>query len=683
MKRLITLLLSAAMLCTAVPHAVADTQTEQTYEADHAVIYNPLPYVKTENDLFTGTIEKDEPDAEPEGEAPYRSGMHRTGKDFAKKSETPDTHAFWVCTDLNTYTYDRRTFRLAAEGEHFCIWTLPDDTVSLTDEQIERMAQQFGTVIYPSDTERFGPFRDLGGDGKMHIVAYAMNSLSVCGFFDSYDLYSEEEIGIIDPDDADSYNCLPIININTRLAGNEQTVLCTLAHEFQHLILRSAVLASPANADRLGSEKTVGLWLNEGFSMEAEELSYPGAVAEQGYIEAFERSDKVRFGMSYANFDATSSDVGAYGQSFLFAEYLKALCGKTVFAAFLNGWRNETDPDALTEAHMFATLLTDAQKEAIMDAAQYTESIETRLGSDEAVLASKLALTFRLAILLKQEQGIYSIGTQTPEPPVYDGTGRKLEGGGALYLEIKDGSFSIPKDAEAGLVYVLIKNGGIVGVVSAEEPDEGFYVIAAEHDGEWLAIPAEPFDGSTVKGIPIAAPQDGTIRSQDAIGAIFYASHTENGYRFTCDDEDGEYALTRTDTNKQTLSVAQSDTAFGWMHFADGSDRLQADGYYGRAILYGKISGGFGYYAPAYFENTSFDKVRLLPVSIMRGDTNLDGQRSAADASLILRMLVELSYMNAPMRAAADTDGDGEITAADASKILRILVQLESEEDLH
>ena len=143
------------------------------------------------------------------------------------------------------------------------------------------------------------------------------------------------------------------------------------------------------------------------------------------------------------------------------------------------------------------------------------------------------------------------------------------------------------------------------------------------------------------------------------------------------------YAHKISDTNKQTLSVAQSDTAFGWMHFADGSDRLQADGYYGRAILYGKISGGFGYYAPAYFENASFDKVRLLPVSIMRGDTNLDGQRSAADASLILRMLVELSYMNAPMRAAADTDGDGELTAADASKILRILVQLESEEDLH
>ena len=63
------------------------------------------------------------------------------------------------------------------------------------------------------------------------------------------------------------------------------------------------------------------------------------------------------------------------------------------------------------------------------------------------------------------------------------------------------------------------------------------------------------------------------------------------------------------------------------------------------------------------------------------GDANLDGQRTTADAALVLRMIVGLSYMNAPMRAAADCNGDGEVTVEDASKILRILVQLESEED--
>ena len=681
MKRLIAFILSAILLCAVLPHAVALAETEQTYLADHVLIYNPLPYRKNANELYTGTIEKDEPDAEPTGVSPYYSGPHRTGKDYAAKSETPNTHAFWICTDLNSYTYDRRTFRLAAEGEHFCIWTLPDDTVTLSDEQVQRMSEQFGSVIDPVESTAFGPFRDLGGDGKMHIVAYAMNSKSVCGFFDSYDLYSAEEIAIIDPDDAESYNCLPIINVNTVFAENEQTLLCTLAHEFQHLILRSAVLASPANADRLGSETTVGLWLNEGFSMEAEELCYPGAVAEQGYIDAFGRSDKVRFGMSYANFDATSSDVGAYGQSFLFAEYLKTLCGETAFASFLDGWRTETDPDALTEARVISMLLSDAQKEAIDSTVAYPDGVSEKLGSQEDVLLSKLALTFRLAIALKAEQGIFSIGGQTPELPVYDGTGRKLEGGGALYLEIKDGSFSIPQDAQPGLVYVIIRDGAIAGAYAVQEPEEGFYVIATERSGEWIAIPAAPCDSGMIKGVAIGAPQDGTIRAENAAGAIFSVTQQENGYRFGCDDADGEYALTRTDANKQTLAIEQSDTVFQWMHFADGSDRLQADGYYGRGILYGRITGGFGYYAPAYFENESFDKIHLLRVAFLRGDANLDGQRTTADAALVLRMIVGLSYMNAPMRAAADCNGDGEVTVEDASKILRILVQLESEED--
>ena len=61
----------------------------------------------------------------------------------------------------------------------------------------------------------------------------------------------------------------------------------------------------------------------------------------------------------------------------------------------------------------------------------------------------------------------------------------------------------------------------------------------------------------------------------------------------------------------------------------------------------------------------------------MRGDANLDGKLTAADAALVLRTVVGLSYMDEPMCAAGDTDGDGEITAADAAKILRLVVQLE------
>ena len=391
MKRTLILLFSALLLCAAIPlHAVAET-TEQAYDADHVLIYNPLPYVENGNALFTGTPQQ-EPPAQARGELPYQSGKHRTGKDNSNKTDGPETHAFWICTDLNTYAYDKCTFRLAAQGEHCSVWALENDSVSFSQEQLEAMAEQFETVIYPSDTEHFGPFRDLGGDGRVNILTYAMNSLSVCGFFDAYDLYTQEEIFTVDPDDPYSYNCLPIINVNARMAEQQTTVLCTLAHEFAHLILRSAVLASPANAGMLGRETTVGLWLNEGLSMAAEELSYPGAVAEQGYLDAFARSDRVRLGMSYANFDASGTDVGAYGQSFLFAQYLKAQCGDTVYRDLIDLWRSETENGNLNEAHMLDLLLNDAQKDALDALCTYTPRVRETLKGGEQELLSKFAL---------------------------------------------------------------------------------------------------------------------------------------------------------------------------------------------------------------------------------------------------------------------------------------------------
>ena len=682
MKRTLILLFSALLLCAAIPlHAVAET-TEQAYDADHVLIYNPLPYVENGNALFTGTPQQ-EPPAQARGELPYQSGKHRTGKDNSNKTDGPETHAFWICTDLNTYAYDKCTFRLAAQGEHCSVWALENDSVSFSQEQLEAMAEQFETVIYPSDTEHFGPFRDLGGDGRVNILTYAMNSLSVCGFFDAYDLYTQEEIFTVDPDDPYSYNCLPIINVNARMAEQQTTVLCTLAHEFAHLILRSAVLASPANAGMLGRETTVGLWLNEGLSMAAEELSYPGAVAEQGYLDAFARSDRVRLGMSYANFDASGTDVGAYGQSFLFAQYLKAQCGDTVYRDLIDLWRSETENGNLNEAHMLDLLLNDAQKDALDALCTYTPRVRETLKGGEQELLSKFALAFRLAILLDRDEGLYSIGGQHAQMPVYAGTSsRRLEGGGALLLEA-NGSYRVPKDAQSGLVFVFLKDGEVTGVYTVPEPEEGFYALAIERDGQWLAIGAAPAADGILKGVAIGEPNGGSIAAADCNGAIFAVTREGDGYRIACDDPNGSYVLMRTGTNKQTLAVGEGDAAFTWMTFSDGADRLQADGVYGRAILYGSVAGGFGYFAPAYFENASFEKLRMLRVTLRNGDANLDGRITAADAAMILRTIVKLSYMNAPMRAAADCNGDGEVTAADAAKILRIVVQLESEEDLH
>ena len=676
MKRSISILL-AVFLLLAIPHAaVGDGVQSHMIEADRVLIYNPLPYDAKGNTLYSGTLEKPQEDEEPDGDLPFTPGLHKTGKDLSLDRKAPDTQDFWVCTDLLTYRYDKCTFRLAAEGAHCRIWTMENDDPAFSEEQTAAMLEQFETTIAPTESAYFGDFRDLSGDGRLEILAYAMNSLSVCGFFDSYDLYTQEEIAVIDPDDADSYNCLPIINVNSRMANRMNVVFGTLAHEFQHLILRSAVLASPANADRLGSEITIGLWLNEGFSMAAEELCYPGSVAEQGYVDAYAGSDKVRLGMSYRNFDATASDVGAYGQSFLFTEYLRAQCGDGAFREILAYWRSAEDASALTEGLAIREQLNVEQLTAFDGIVSYGDTIDAALGSEDEILLSKFALAFRLAILLKESEGICAIDASDPDMPAYTGTGRKIEGGGALLIAC-NGRFTVPADADSGLIFVGIRDGAVSEMYMVSEPEEGFYVIAAQFNGEWLAIAAKPSADRYLETVPVQPNADGTIDAANANGAIFRAVRTENGFRFECRSTSGTHVLGRTSGTSQTMRISDGNDTFFWSHFADGADRLQADGFYGRAVLFGSYQRGFGYFAPAYFENASFAKPRLLRVTVMRGDANLDGKLTAADAALVLRTVVGLSYMNEPMCAAGDTDGDGEITAADAAKILRLVIQLD------
>ncbi len=677
MKRAVSVFFVLLLLLAVLPHtAIGEAEQPNTIDADRVLIYNPLPYQASGNTLYSGTLSSSQEDPVPDGNALFTPGMHQTGKDRTTAAKDPDTRDFWVCTNLITYRYDKCTFRLAAEGDHCRIWTMQADGASFTAEQTDAMLAQFENVIYASNTEHFGPFRDIGGDGKLHILTYDMNSTSVCGFFDSYDLYTREEIESIDPDDADSYNYLPIINVNARMADRSDVVYGTLAHEFQHLILRSAVLASPANADRIGNEKSIGVWLNEGFSMAAEEFAYPGSVAEQGYLDAYARSDKVRIGMSYQEFDATSSDVGAYGQSFLFSQYLRRQCDDTVFRRILEYWRDTADVTDLTEDAAICLQLSEEQTDALHALCTYTDSVVERIGSDYGVLLSRLALSFRLALLLKEDDGLFSIGAIDLSVPTYSGTGRRIDGGGALLLECRNG-FTIPADADSGLIFVGIKDGTIKSVYTVPDPEEGYYVIAAQYDGQWYAISAEPGSG-ILRTLPVEPNEDGTIDPKQARGAVFSAVRSTEGYRFICDDADGTYMLGRTDETSQSLCITQSGTAFAWAHFADGSDRLQADGYFGRAILYGSFQKGFGYFPNGFFSNASFAHPRLFRYTPIRGDANMDGNMTAADAALVLQSVVGLAYLNTPMRSSADMDGDGDITAEDAVKILRQIVNLES-----
>ena len=61
MKRLISVILIALIICSVLPHAaLGDTVSQHTVEADRVLIYNPLPYAENGNMLYSGTLPKPE-----------------------------------------------------------------------------------------------------------------------------------------------------------------------------------------------------------------------------------------------------------------------------------------------------------------------------------------------------------------------------------------------------------------------------------------------------------------------------------------------------------------------------------------------------------------------------------------------------------------------------------------------
>jgi hypothetical protein len=61
---------------------------------------------------------------------------------------------------------------------------------------------------------------------------------------------------------------------------------------------------------------------------------------------------------------------------------------------------------------------------------------------------------------------------------------------------------------------------------------------------------------------------------------------------------------------------------------------------------------------------------------LLRGDSNMDGSVTSADAALILRHVIGLETLADTALQLADVNGDGKITAADAAMILRFVVGL-------
>jgi len=164
--------------------------------------------------------------------------------------------------------------RVRAVGPHFAV--VEDTLVAgvLTQADYADILDEIETVAWPVDSAYFGTPHDLDGNGRvLALVTPEVNRLGAAGFFTVTDLASRadcpasnegEVLWLIAPDPARQFGFDAISPdlVRTRLAG-------VVSHELQHLIhAERRVFESGGDFD-----STDELWLNEGLSHIAEEVS--------------------------------------------------------------------------------------------------------------------------------------------------------------------------------------------------------------------------------------------------------------------------------------------------------------------------------------------------------------------------------------------------------------------------
>ncbi|MDD3400014.1 MAG: hypothetical protein PHT58_00065 [Eubacteriales bacterium] len=383
-----------------------------------------------------------------------------------------DTKSFWIQPNLSSSSTRASTsLTCRAVGTYCNIW---GNSTFTNTSVASQMAAEFDSVIYANDTSYFGSARFAEDGVKVNILVYTItyggSSGSICGYFTGSDLYTSSELG----SSASSYNTgSPIVHLNAYFCNATylSTAYVTMAHEFQHLICFTSTLKNSNNSD----EVELGTWLNESMAMAAEEISYQGEVASQGYINgSYNTSGDIAGGQSLYCFD-TDNDIGVYGQGFLFSEYLKQQYGSTgIFSGIHSTWRTSA-ASLLNDGADLETALGGTVVNAINNSMSYDSSIISSINSTDnstdttsdsvSVFLSKLNLNFQIATVLKQSSGVYSLGSvcADADPKLNTATTVSIQGGGRIFVQTSDGdSYTVPTGADSKLIYVGFKNGEMV-----------------------------------------------------------------------------------------------------------------------------------------------------------------------------------------------------------------------------
>ena len=372
-----------------------------------------------------------------------------------------ESHDFFTYNDSFT---DRNleSYTCCYAGEHCYVWV--NDKTAVPDNLIQRYGQTFDEEIFATDNMLFGSDRFTEQGGKVNILFYDITR-NYYGYFTgldnffSFEFASEEEARQYKSNTDEA-----IIFINANIARHEEeaeSIISTLAHEYQHQICDSSRIASFYNSGHLAEVDT---WFNEAMSGFVEEYMYPGIQEKDGRYQALHTSDTLREGQSLYNF-STEQGIGAYGSVFLFAEYLANLDGGVqVFHNFHDYWRY-SGSETLCTAEAICYAVSQETRDYINEKYPYT--LNDPSVTPEQEWLSKLTLDYYLSMLHYDVSSSETFALVDADKLLFNSlypTDLDLESGGRTVFAVGDG-FSVPMDAENGLIYVgLDENYLPVGV---------------------------------------------------------------------------------------------------------------------------------------------------------------------------------------------------------------------------
>lgn len=406
-----------------------DTEGEK-YFGDALVIVNTRPYHNYT--AFSGTISTKTPSSRSLESSRKKESYFLPGKviplpenvtsdmrlrDNSVESETVslgDVRKFNKF-DYSSYGYEAVEATAQYVGEECIIWT--EDTKNPGISDAEELGREFDDVIFSLITENFYHPSDVDGNGKVFIF-FADLGGQAGGYFNPMDLYDTEDSNFAD-----------MFYIEKRLVRYGLSYVApVLAHEFQHLVHNNRK-SIEENGD-IRSE-----WIAEGLSTSAEH-AYSGF--RESWLNAYNSSSSVSNGVSLFNFDyRTNSDVGAsYALTYMFHQYFRIQTGKG-FPIYREFIMHESNSEKAYE---------DLVRKYV----------------DKDMNFSDFMTSFRIAMLAKRENGLYGFlgedGFDRVETPWYQGSGKEIGGGGALYVQI-DGFFEDPGDKDEYIEYIGVTLG--------------------------------------------------------------------------------------------------------------------------------------------------------------------------------------------------------------------------------